>query len=208
MMTEKDILEVRDVQTADKPQHETVRKLCNELLAARRQVGPVLDWYQPDDQPARPFEGILKDMVADLQTDRAELLDAQRLLKQIAVQSLTLCRCLPRDNPHRQAYQLWLVDNHLMPTTLRGEQPSVAVRKAIGRFHSKLAELQESPTYAVGSPQWAHEVTDRVVRRVAELPDRTSPDNWPEAMLVTADELREIIAEETRRPAHVAETGE
>lgn len=32
-----------------------------------------------------------------------------------------------------------------------------------------------------------------VIRQVAELPDRTSPDDWPEAMLVTADELRIIL---------------
>ncbi len=33
----------------------------------------------------------------------------------------------------------------------------------------------------------------RIVRDVSELPDRTSPDDWPEAMLVTADELQEIV---------------
>ena len=32
-----------------------------------------------------------------------------------------------------------------------------------------------------------------IVREVAELPDRTSPEDWPEAMLVTADELTAII---------------
>lgn len=31
-----------------------------------------------------------------------------------------------------------------------------------------------------------------IVRRVAELPDRTSPDDWPEAMLVTSEELTAI----------------
>lgn len=55
--------------------------------------------------------------------------------------------------------------------------------------------------YAVGSLQWAHDLTDRVVRRVAELPDRDSPGDWPEAMLVTAAELREIVAEEAGRPS-------
>lgn len=34
---------------------------------------------------------------------------------------------------------------------------------------------------------------DNVIRDVAELPDRTSPEDWPEAMLVTADELRMIL---------------
>lgn len=40
------------------------------------------------------------------------------------------------------------------------------------------------------------DVVDQILQRVAELPDRTSPDDWPEAMLVTADELRQIITEE------------
>lgn len=37
------------------------------------------------------------------------------------------------------------------------------------------------------------DVASRVCRSVAELPDRNSPDGWPEAMLVTQDELREIV---------------
>jgi hypothetical protein len=39
-------------------------------------------------------------------------------------------------------------------------------------------------------------LVDAVVIRVAELPDRTSPDDWPDAMLVTADELRGIVSDE------------
>ena len=34
---------------------------------------------------------------------------------------------------------------------------------------------------------------DLIVRDVAELPGRDSPEDWPEAMLVTASELRGII---------------
>lgn len=34
---------------------------------------------------------------------------------------------------------------------------------------------------------------EKIIQEVAELPDRTSPDDWPEAMLVTADELRAIL---------------
>lgn len=34
-----------------------------------------------------------------------------------------------------------------------------------------------------------------VCLRVCELPDRTSPDDWPEACLVTPDELSEILEE-------------
>lgn len=32
-----------------------------------------------------------------------------------------------------------------------------------------------------------------ILNDVAELPDRTSPEDWPDAMLVTADELRAIL---------------
>lgn len=42
----------------------------------------------------------------------------------------------------------------------------------------------------VSPPDW---ITD-VIREVAELPDRSSPGDWPEAMLVTSEELRRILA--------------
>lgn len=32
-----------------------------------------------------------------------------------------------------------------------------------------------------------------IIRDVAELPDRTSPEDWPEALIVTGDELEEIL---------------
>lgn len=47
--------------------------------------------------------------------------------------------------------------------------------------------------------EWAvRYAVDRIVGAVAELPDRTSPDEWPDAMLVTADELRAIVDAEIR----------
>jgi hypothetical protein len=36
-------------------------------------------------------------------------------------------------------------------------------------------------------------MVSEIVREVAELPDRDSPEDWPEAMLVTAAELTEIL---------------
>jgi len=36
-------------------------------------------------------------------------------------------------------------------------------------------------------------VLDAIVLDIAELPDRSSPEDWPEAMLVTAEELKSII---------------
>lgn len=45
--------------------------------------------------------------------------------------------------------------------------------------------------------EWAiRYAVDRIVGAVAELPDRTSPDDWPDAMLVTACELRAIVRAE------------
>lgn len=44
------------------------------------------------------------------------------------------------------------------------------------------------------------DLADLIVRDVAELPDRTSPDDQPDMLLVTADELRGIIRE--RQWAH------
>lgn len=41
--------------------------------------------------------------------------------------------------------------------------------------------------------RWAREFGVDVAVAVSELPDRTSPDDWPEAMLVTASELSAII---------------
>lgn len=42
------------------------------------------------------------------------------------------------------------------------------------------------------------QVIERVVREVAELPDRTSPEDWPAAMLVTSEELAAVIATHLR----------
>lgn len=39
-------------------------------------------------------------------------------------------------------------------------------------------------------------LADRVCLRVCELPDRTSPEDWPEACLVTSEELHAIIQDE------------
>ena len=39
----------------------------------------------------------------------------------------------------------------------------------------------------------AQELADDICRGVSELPDRSSPEDWPEAMLVTQDELHCIV---------------
>lgn len=47
----------------------------------------------------------------------------------------------------------------------------------------------------IGEVAQADALATSVCRSVAELPDRDSPDGWPEAMLVTADELHLIVRE-------------
>lgn len=42
--------------------------------------------------------------------------------------------------------------------------------------------------------EWAEDIAIGISKDVAELPDRSSPDNWPDAMLVTHDELRMICS--------------
>ena len=58
----------------------------------------------------------------------------------------------------------------------------------IAAFNTRLSDaLLET----IHSDSWI----DRCVRDVAELPDRDSPEDWPEAMLVTGRELKTIIRE-------------
>jgi hypothetical protein len=50
---------------------------------ARAALGPVLYWYQPDEEPDRPLIELIKDAAADLAADRAELLALRRALAEI-----------------------------------------------------------------------------------------------------------------------------
>jgi hypothetical protein len=50
-----------------------------------------------------------------------------------------------------------------------------------------------SPGFDQGKPSEFDQFVNAVLREVAELPDRTSPDDEPDMMLVTADELKTII---------------
>ncbi|WP_295537900.1 ASCH/PUA domain-containing protein [uncultured Pseudacidovorax sp.] len=50
----------------------------------------------------------------------------------------------------------------------------------------------------------ATDIGARICRAVAELPDRNSPEDWPEAMLVTHDELLAIVVAEMQDAAPAA----
>lgn len=51
--------------------------------AARSAFGPVLDWYQPDEEPDRPLNDLITDAATDRAADRAELLALRRALAEI-----------------------------------------------------------------------------------------------------------------------------
>lgn len=51
--------------------------------AARSALGPVLDWYQSDEEHDRPLPDLIADVAADLASDRAELLALRRALAEI-----------------------------------------------------------------------------------------------------------------------------
>ncbi len=50
-----------------------------------------------------------------------------------------------------------------------------------------------SPGFDQGKESEFDQFVNAVLRDVAELPDRTSPDDEPDMMLVTADELKVIL---------------
>lgn len=51
-----------------------------DLLAV---LAPVLDWYQSDEHPERAPLDILRDIVADLQSDRADNLQLRRTMARV-----------------------------------------------------------------------------------------------------------------------------
>ncbi len=64
---------------------------------------------------------------------------------------------------------------------------------------------EKLPAQPARSPTSAVDVAARICRAIAELPDRDSPADWPQAMLVTHEELRTIVEAElmTAAPAAV-----
>ncbi|MCM5682939.1 hypothetical protein M8A51_25735 [Schlegelella sp. S2-27] len=99
---------------------------------------------------------------------------------------------------YRAAY--WLLDGVCENHPALGEVLNVDDH---ARLCGVLAKLD--PVFEVESPEdlahltapapsvEAQELADDICRGVSELPDRSSPEDWPEAMLVTQDELRRIV---------------
>ena len=73
-----------------------------------------------------------------------------------------------------------------------------SLRDSLAKCHYGRDAAREQSTAPVSPPtdDEIDRVVTRVVRAVAEIPDRFSPDDFPEAMLVTGDELRTILHNE------------
>lgn len=78
-----------------------------------------------------------------------------------------------------------------------------AVQAAVPETREALAKR------LIGDVKVADAIAKAACQRVAELPDRDSPADWPDAMLVTGDELHMIVRETViaaqATPAHPAE---
>jgi len=90
-------------------------------------------------------------------------------------------------------YEIELLDGTLTHITCYGsERDMKRLRSRLEYLHNREAELRtilSTPPAAVAVP----DAINAIVRDVAELPDRTSPEDWPDAMLVTAGELARIL---------------
>ncbi|MDH1697819.1 hypothetical protein N5I05_04530 [Acinetobacter johnsonii] len=79
----------------------------------------------------------------------------------------------------------------------------------IGRLQDRIVELldERQDLYAQINKGVAEKI-ELIIRDVAELPDRTSPEDWPEALIVTSGELEEILTQHLIQKCRNQEQGE
>lgn len=92
---------------------------------------------------------------------------------------------LHRQNPTGET-GVWACDEH------NAKPADPLVREIVDAVQGTAPNLYPSEAARVHAA-YSEDVAARVCRDVAELPDRSSPEDWPEAMLVTAGELRRIV---------------
>jgi hypothetical protein len=101
----------------------------------------------------------------------------------------------------RELHEWW--DNPNVPDSVR-----VQPRRDVSRALAAADALTPPPAVP---DEVLRDAIGLILRDVAELPDRTSPDDWPEAMLITAGELGIIVDKHIRSllaaPAQPAEDG-
>lgn len=184
MISKEELYEWRS-QTAEKPLSEALRRVSNEMLEVIRQIEPVLDWYQPDDQMPRPLGQIIRDMVADLQSDRKQ--------NTRMAQALQRLRDAGNADPQIEAWMRRIIDQALASSGDIPPMKEVCQHDPI--TDNPAGHVGADVVYELPYPPKGETVYDQIVRDVSELPDRSSPTGWPDAMLVTSDELREILTE-------------
>ena len=66
-------------------------------------------------------------------------------------------------------------------------------RSNSGDIYRAMIKAAPQPQAVTEDARDGERLADQIVREVSELGDRSSPEDWPEAMLVTAEELRQIV---------------
>lgn len=93
----------------------------------------------------------------------------------------------PRDRVEKELLDIArLIEDLKRPCGMDPESPT-AIQN--GRYMSIAYKVRE----IAGRLPAREDAAAEICRAVAELPDRNSPEDWPEAMLVTHEELRNIV---------------
>lgn len=138
--------------------------------------------YQSSEQAARAAHAALQSLGARITALEGELATLQAGLQAAAPNA-------PLYDPREVAFSA-----QAAPQAVHAAEPET--REALAK--RLIADVRVADTIATSACQ-----------RVAELPDRDSPADWPESMLVTGDELhmivREAVIEAQSAPAYPAE---
>ena len=78
---------------------------------------------------------------------------------------------------------------------VQGELEKIAGRAALAATPAATESREELAHRLIGEVKTADSIATAICQRVAELGDLSSPEDWPEAMLVTGDELHLIARE-------------
>ncbi len=82
-----------------------------------------------------------------------------------------------------------------MPVAAELLRLHLELQTCAARAGAQAVLIQDHAKRLIGDVVQADELASAVCRTVAEFPDRDSPADWPEAMLVTSDELHRIVRE-------------
>lgn len=95
----------------------------------------------------------------------------------------------------REAFEKWYCDNH----PEHGANPcndKLLRAEIVAKW--EVWQAAKAQAVSEGFVLFQNKVAEKIeliIRDVAELPDRTSPEDWPEALIVTSVELEEILTQ-------------